>query len=680
MNEQEIKQKILDLTQTIQHHDYLYYVKNQPEISDDQYDQLFKELQRLEEEFPTFKLAFSPTNRVGSSIYGNVPKVRHKVPMLSLQNTYNLGEVKDFMRTASVIGFQVNEWVGELKIDGVAVSLWYEDRTFTKAISRGDGFFGEDITLAVKTIKSIPLYCKDFPDGFVEVRGEVFVNKDDFIQFNQLRELEGEQTAVNPRNFASGSLKLLDPSDVSNRPLRIICYSIPFSDNLSLDSQFHAIEFLKNNNFPTSNAVALLSGFEEVENYWNYWKEKKEDLPFHIDGIVIKVNDLKHQLELGSTNRIPKWALAYKFPTETVETQLTSVEWSVGRTGVITPVANLTPVWIGETTVKRATLYNTKEIERLDIHNNDIVYLQKGGEIIPKIIGVNLEKRQLNAIQIKPPEVCPSCNGEVSFDEDGILLRCENENCSAQLQRRLEHFVSRPAMNIEGLGERIISQLIKLGLINKLSDIYHLKYDQLIHLPNFGQKKIQLLLNEIEKSKDQSLEKILFALGIRHIGAGLARDLASRYNHLLELVNVDKEELLKIRDLGGIIADSMIKHFNNKNFIELLNELNQVGIKAISQNTKNNQINLAKPFDNLIIVFTGSLATLTRDEASDLVRFGGGFVTNSISKKTNFVVCGKEAGNKIERAKLLNIPILTEEEFLNWYHKNIPPLSFTQTN
>lgn len=675
MSNQEVKDRIRYLVETIEEHNYRYYVLNQPIITDFEYDQLFQELLNLEKQYPELVLPNSPTQRVGSSISGDLPKVKHKVPMLSLQNTYNLEEVRAFMNTKSTLGYCVEEWVGELKIDGVAISLWYENGYFVKALTRGDGVYGEDITAAAKTIKSLPLFVPQFSQGFVEVRGEVYVNKNDFLEYNKNQELLGETLAVNPRNFASGSLKLLDPAVVAKRPLKLICYSIPFSDFVIANTQYEVISKLREFKFPVSDAVKLLRGVEEVQSYWTYWQSHKEDLPFHIDGIVIKVNQLKEQLELGATNRIPKWAFAYKFPAEIVETELESIEWSVGRTGVITPVANLKPVWLGGTTVKRATLYNYSEIVRLDLHENDTVYLQKGGEIIPKIVGVQLSKRKPNAKKVAYPQTCPSCNEPVDFDEDGILLRCENENCKAQLARRLTHFVSRNAMNIEGLGEKIIEQLITANIVSSITDIYKLNYEKLIVLPGMGEKKIRNLLTEIEKSKSRPFENVLFALGIRLIGLNSARDLALRYSNLRELMQARKEDLLTIRDLGTITVDVLLKHLQKPSFQKLVDELDKIGIAAISQKSNTQLTAQSQYFLNLTIVFTGTLSSMTREEAAEIVRRGGGSVVNSVSRKTDFVVCGTDAGSKKDKALQLNIPIISEQEFLNWIQTGVPPLA-----
>ncbi|MCX7835126.1 MAG: NAD-dependent DNA ligase LigA [bacterium] len=680
MDEQTVKKRIEDLVKTIQEHDYRYYVLNHPILTDYEYDLLYKELQDLEKKYPHLILPDSPTQRVGNSISGDLPKVRHKVPMLSLQNTYNMEEVRAFMNTTNILGYKVKEWVGELKIDGVAVSLWYENGYLSKALTRGDGLLGEDVTAAIKTIRSIPLYIQEFTKGFVEVRGEVYVNKKDFLEYNKRQEILGEPLAVNPRNFASGSIKLLDPTIVAQRPLRILCYSIPYSDFQIAETQFEIISKLRDFKFPVSDAVKLLHSADDVQSYWDYWRLHKEDLPFHIDGIVIKVNQIKEQIELGTTNKIPKWAFAYKFPAETVETKLESVEWSVGRTGIITPIANLVPVWLGETTVKRATLYNYKEIVRLDLHEHDFVYLQKGGEIIPKIVGINFAKRTFDAKPITYPSHCPSCNELIEFDEEGILLRCENENCLAQLLRHLTHFVSRNAMNIESLGEKILELFIKAQLVQSIADLYRLKYETLLLLPGLGHKKVQKILEELEKSKAQPFENFLYALGIRLIGIHTARDLALRFANLRELMNAKKEDLLGIRDLGETKVNLLMKHFNKPSFQKLVNELDDLGVLAISQTKLSNLETKQQLFLNLTFVFTGTLNSMTREEAAELIRKGGGSVVNSVSKKTNFVVCGVDAGSKLEKAKLLNIPILTEELFLEWLKTGNLPLATSSEN
>jgi DNA ligase (NAD+) len=668
MKIEQAKQEVERLRKLINQYDYEYYVLAQSSISDYEYDMLMKQLEQLEAQFPELITPDSPTQRVSGQPTKEFPVVRHRKPMLSLSNTYNEAEIRDFDRRVRSLlePEEPYEYVCELKIDGVAMSLIYENGFLSRAVTRGDGERGDDVTNNVKTIRSIPLSLKPENPAFlnIEVRGEIYYPKKEFRKLNEERIAAGEQPFANPRNSAAGTLKLQDSRIVAKRPLRMFCYYLDGLEEgqLPLQTHFEALEMLRKLRFPVNPHARLCKTINDVIAFWKEWEAKRESLPYEIDGVVVKVNRFDQQARLGTTAKSPRWAIAFKFATEQVETILEDIQWQVGRSGIVTPVAYLKPVQLLGTVVKRATLHNIDEIERLDVRIGDTVVIEKGGEIIPKIIRVVKEKRPPHSQPYQAPKQCPVCQSPLLRPEGEVALVCKNVGCPAQVAGRVAHFASRKAMDIEGLGEKVVTLLLENGLINDYGDLYYLKEEDIAKLERMGEKSAKNLINAIEESKDRPLSRLIFGLGIRYVGEGAAKLLAAHFHSLDALISADKETLAKIDGIGEITAESIRDFFDTPSNIEIIEKLRRAGLKFSETPPTHTTIN--PNISGKTFVFTGTLSHFTRDEAEEMVEKLGGKTAKSVSRKTDYVVAGSEAGSKLAKAKQLGVKILSEEEFL----------------
>jgi DNA ligase (NAD+) len=669
-----VEKKIEDLRKEIREHDYKYYVLAEPSVSDEYYDKLIKELEKLENENPRLITPDSPTQRVGKDLTKEFKPVNHKIPMLSLANTYDEQDVYDFDRKVreALPEKEKIEYVVEYKIDGASISLNYVDGLLKTAATRGDGTVGEEITNNVKTIRSVPLKL-NFPKNFkyklndFEVRGEIYIGIEDFEKINKEREKNGEKLFANPRNSAAGTLKLQDPRIVAKRNLNIFLYSL-ISTEVEFDSQEDNLKLIKQLGFKVNPDFKVCKTIEEVLQFCKKLEEKRYSLDYEIDGAVIKVNSIRQQNILGSIAKSPRWAVAYKFKAKQAFTKLNGITWQVGRTGAITPVAELEPVKLAGSTISRATLHNFDEIVRKDIRVEDTVVLEKGGDVIPKIVSVVLGERRKNSKPTFPPEVCPVCKSKIYKPENEVAFYCENPECSAQIKGRIIHFASRGAMDIEGLGDALIDLFVEKGFIKHFSDIYHLKQkrEQLIQIERLGEKSIDNLLNAIEKSKAQPFSKILFALGIRYVGAGAAQKISNHFNSIDEIIKASEEDISAIYEIGPSISKSLVNFFSDKKNIRLIEELKKAGLIFKSKKSEIRQ----NDFTNKTFVLTGGLNSLTREEAEERIKILGGKATSSVSKNTDFVVAGEKAGSKLAKAESLGVKVINEDEFLKMLSEN----------
>ena len=655
-----IKKRIEKLRQQIRDHDYLYYVLTQPEISDKEYDDLLRRLKALETKYPQFITPDSPTQRVSGQVLHGFNTVRHRQKMLSLDNTYSFGELADWgERVYKALGRQDIEYAVELKIDGVSANLTYREGSFILGATRGDGERGEDVTQNLRTIRAIPLVLlgKDIPE-LLEIRGEVYMKNQEFALLNKEREKNNEVLFANPRNATAGSLKLLDANIVARRSLNFLAHSLGDYRGLKLDSHWRFLEAIKQWGMPVNHNSRLCRHLEEVREFCLQWQDKKSKLPYDVDGVVVKVNSLNHQGVLGFTLKSPRWAVAYKFPAHQATTEVLKINLQVGRTGVITPVAELKSVECGGVTIKHATLHNFDEIERLGVKEQDRVLIERAGEVIPKIVKV-VHKRGKKSFRI--PRRCPVCSGRVMKEkEQGVAYYCINPSCPAQLERGLLHFASRSAMDIEGMGESVIAQLVNWGLIRDFADIYSLKKEQLLTLELFKEKKAENLLRAIQGSKRQPLSRLLYALGIRHAGEKATFLLAQKFKTLNNLIQAEVSDFAAIYEVGEVMAASIVEFFKNEHSKKLIKKLIDAGL-----NTKEGMQEVKQsPLTGKVVVFTGELNEFTRSEAERLVRQLGGEVSSSVSKNTNLVVIGANAGSKYTKAKQLGLEIIEETEFL----------------
>ncbi|MDH7605954.1 MAG: NAD-dependent DNA ligase LigA, partial [Melioribacter sp.] len=617
------QQRIEELRKLIKEHDYNYYILAQPTISDYEYDQLVNELIKLEKENPHLITPDSPTQRVGSDLTNVFNPVTHRVPMLSLSNTYSEEEMYDFDRRVKD-GLPKNEkveYVCELKIDGVSVSLRYKNGLLVTAATRGDGTTGEEITNNIKTIRSVPLSIRK-PESKklnlddIEVRGEIYMEIEAFKKINEERELNGEKTFANPRNLTAGTIKLLDPQLVAKRPLKIFVYYL-YSETDELTTHYENLKLLREMGFPVNQNYKLCKDIEEVMKFCNDWEDKRDTLPYEIDGVVVKVNSLKQQKILGNIAKSPRWAVAYKFKAKQAKTRLNKIVWQVGRTGTLTPVAELEPVFLAGSTISRATLHNIDEIKRKDIREGDVVIIEKGGDVIPKVVAVDLSQRPRNSQEVKLPSKCPVCNSNLFRPENEVAIYCENNLCPAQIKGRIEHFASRGAMDITGLGEALINLFVDLGYLKDYSDIYHLKEhkEELIQIERLGEKSVDNLLTSIEKSKEKPFDKVLFALGIRYVGAGVAKKIADHFRSIDALMNASEEEIESIHEIGPSISKSIRRFFSDNNNIKLIERLKKAGLKFKSEEVKIASDKLkGKSF-----VLTGTLSSMSREEAKEKI-------------------------------------------------------------
>lgn len=672
MNKQKILDRIKELRRQIKHHDYLYYVLNQPEISDSEYDKLYKELKELEEQYPEFITPDSPTQRVSGEVVKDFKPVKHTSPMLSLDNTYSQQEIFDWAeRISKYVPLKNLEFIVEPKLDGLSCTIHYVDGFLKVAATRGDGEVGEDVTLNVKTIRSLPLSLeakqKISVPKFFEVRGEVIMFKKDFEKLNKELQQKNQQVFANPRNAASGSLRQKDPKITAQRPLRFYVHSygkIEEGPKIETDEEF--LELCKEFSLPVVEHYKVFKTIEEVVDYCLKWQQKRDDLEYEIDGMVIKVNQFKYREEIGFTLKSPRWAIAYKFPARQATTIVENVIMQVGRTGIITPVAELKPVECGGVVISRATLHNFDEIKRLGVKIGDTVLVERAGEVIPKIVKVIETKRTGKEKEIEIPRKCPICGSDVIKEEKEVAYRCPNSSCPAQIINSIVHFAKREAMDIEGLGESVAELLVEKGFVKKLSDIYFITKQQLLTLPLFKEKKATNLLSAIENSKKRPLSKLLYALGIRHVGEKAAEVLAEKYNNIDELMKASEIELQKIPEIGPVMARSIKEYFSNKYTQEIIRDLKKAGVNMIQPKVekKGQQI-----FAGMTVVFTGELESMTRKEASEVVKQLGGSTSDSVSRYTSLVVVGKNPGSKYEKAKKLGIKIIYEDEFLKMINK-----------
>lgn len=646
---------------------YKYYVLDQSDVSDYEFDQMMNELKQLEKENPELDSPGSPTHRVGGQITKIFPTVRHERRMYSLDNSYSFDDIKDWAtRVAKSIDEKV-EYVCELKYDGLSISILYENGQLVQAVTRGDGFQGDDVTHNVRTIRSVPLHLRGkYPQRFY-IRGEIIMPKKSLDKLNEERKKEGLEPYANPRNTASGSLKLQDSEAVAKRGLDCYLYYV-LTDERGYSTQWDSLQHAKDMGFKVGNYARLCTNLEEVTAFIEHWNTERYHLPFEIDGVVIKVNSISEQEELGYTAKSPRWAIAYKFKAEKVETQLLSVDYQVGRTGAITPVANLKPVLVAGTTVKRASLHNQDFIANMDLRINDMVFVEKGGEIIPKIVDVNYDKREPGTIKLEFIKNCPACGTPLVREPGEAAHFCPNEKaCPPQVMGRMEHFVSRRAMNIDSVGAETVSMLYENGLIKDISDFYTLKKEQLIGLDRMADKSAQNIIDGIENSKQIPFEKVLYALGIRHIGETMAKKLAKRFKSIEGLQNATLEELENTADVGNKIAISIHEYFAKPEHLALIDRLKKAGLHF---ETEDSQEEISHILEGKTFLFTGKLTAFTREHAEELVEKNGGRNISSVSKNLDYLVVGEKAGSKLKKAEQLGtVNILDEYQFLDLFEK-----------
>ena len=656
-----IQNRVNELHDLLNQYSYEYYVKDNPSVPDSEYDKLLRELIDIENAHPELKTDDSPTVRVGGEAQSSFEKVNHETPMLSLGNAFNEEELRRFdERIREHIGKV--EYMCELKIDGLAVSLKYEDGRFVQGLTRGDGTTGEDITENLRTIHAIPLKIKEPLN--VEVRGEAYMPRRSFMRLNDEREKNEEQPFANPRNAAAGSLRQLDPKLAAKRKLSVFLYSVNDFTDFNATTQSDALDELDRLGFKTNHERARVEDIEGVLEYIKKWTKQREQLSYDIDGIVIKVNDLDQQDEMGFTKKSPRWAIAYKFPAEEVVTELKDIELSIGRTGVVTPTAILEPIRVAGTTVSRASLHNEDLIKERDIRIGDSVIVKKAGDIIPEVVRSIIDRRPNDAKPYRMPTHCPSCGHELVRIEGEVALRCINPKCQAQLVEGLIHFVSRQAMNIDGLGNKIIQQLYHHQLIKDVGDIFYLTKEDLLPLERMGTKKVENLLSAIEHAKQNSLEHLLFGLGIRHLGAKASQILAEKFETMDRLLKVTEEELIAIHDIGDKLAQSVVTYLDNEDIKALIEKLKDKNVNMTYKGVKSSEIEGHPEFQNKTIVLTGKLQQMTRKEATTWLEMQGAKVTSSVTKSTDLVIAGEDAGSKLSKAEQFGTEIWSESQFI----------------
>ncbi|HDZ41962.1 MAG TPA: NAD-dependent DNA ligase LigA [Bacteroidetes bacterium] len=668
MNKKEAHDRIEQLKKEVNDHNYNYYVLNKPQISDFQYDLILKELADLEEKFPDLRSDDSPTRRVGSDLTREFRQLKHKYPMLSLSNTYSEEEIYDFnKRVTGALGREV-EYVCELKYDGASISLTYRDGLLESAVTRGDGETGDDVTNNVRTIRSIPLRLRnyDYP-AELTVRGEIFLPLEGFRRLNEELVKNGEQAFSNPRNTAAGTIKLQDPAIVAGRPLDCYIYNI-LGETLPHNKHYDNLQKAREWGFRVPREVSPCKGMPEVMDYINHWDSKRKSLPFEIDGVVIKVNSIDDQEKLGYTARSPRWAIAYKFKAEQAKTKLHSVDFQVGRTGTVTPVANLEPVALAGTVVKRATLHNEAQIKLLNLHMNDTVFIEKGGEIIPKIVGVDINERANDAKPVEFIASCPECGSPLRKLPGEANHYCPNNyECPPQIKGRIEHFISRKAMDIDGLGEETTDLLYRSGLVNDIADLYTLKKEFLVDLERLGEKSAFNIINSIEKSKSAPFNRVLYALGIRFVGETVAKLLASQFSSIDELARAGYDDLVSIPDIGEKIADSILNYFSSPNNRKVIERLRKYGV---NMELRESQKKESAILEGKSIVISGEFTRHGRKEYRQIIEENGGKNVSSVSSNTSFILAGKNMGPvKRERAEKLGIEIMGEDDFLKMLNK-----------
>ena len=658
---QDIKDRLKNLKKIIQEHDHAYYLLDDPIISDHEYDSLFQELKKIESENPHLITPDSPTQRVGGRPLDEFKQITHKKPMLSLGNAFGNDELNAFYkRVTETLDITDIEFSAELKFDGLAISLFYEEGVLKYAATRGDGLVGEDVTHNIKTMKVIPLRLKsDNPPKILELRGEVLMNKEDFLELNEQQKKQDLKVFANPRNAAAGSLRQLDPAVTAKRKLQFFAYGLGEVDtSVHFDYHSQMIDFIESLGVPVSKYSEIVQNNIEMEAYFQKILGQRNALPFDIDGIVFKVNSIKSQNNLGFVSKAPRWAIAYKFPAEEAETIVNDITVQVGRTGAITPVARLKPVFVSGVTVTNATLHNEDEMNRKDIRIGDSVIVRRAGDVVPEVVRVILEKRPNHAIKFTMPKQCPICGSDIERIDGEAAQRCTGQyKCNAQIKQGISHFISRKAMNIDGLGEKIVDQLFEQGMLKNIADIYKLDFAVIENMDRFGKKSVENLKESIEISKKTTLGKFIYALGIRNVGEATSKELAAHFRSLDNLFNATVEDYLMVNDIGPVVAESLVKYFHNANNQQIINSIIASGIswptlKEI--NAINSKLN------NQTFVVTGTLNSFSRDEIKDLVEANGGKVCGSVSKKTSYVVVGDNPGSKADKASELGIPIITE--------------------
>ncbi|MCR4392570.1 MAG: NAD-dependent DNA ligase LigA [Candidatus Acetothermia bacterium] len=658
---EEVQRRIEQLRTDIRRYDYHYYVLDQPLISDAEYDRLFRELQELEERYPQFVTPDSPTQRAGAPPAEEFGSVEHHIPMLSLQNCFSEDELAEWAdRGRRLLGPAEVEYVCEPKLDGLSVELVYMDGAFTVGSTRGDGRVGEDVTRNLRTIKQVPLRLFS-PDGppprLLEVRGEVYMEKEAFRRLNREREKQGEPLFANPRNAAAGSLRQLDPSVTAGRPLKLFCYHVGRAEGIEIRSQSELLTVFPKLGLPVNPIWKLCRSLPEVIAFYHELLRGRDRLPYESDGMVVKVNDFAQREVLGEVSRAPRWAIAFKFPAEEATTRVRDIVVQVGRTGALTPVALLAPVELSGATVSRATLHNEEEVRRKDVRIGDWVLVRRAGEVIPEVIKSIPERRTGEEREFTMPDRCPACGGPVERPPGEVAHRCENVSCPARIKESIRHFAWRRAADIQGLGEKLVDRLVESGLVRRVSDIYRLRKEDLVALERMGEKSAQNLLDQIDRSKGMPLARLIFALGIRYVGEHLAEVLAEHFGSLDALARATYGELLAVPEVGPRIAQSVVDFFRNPDNRRLIEELRAAGVAVEAGRP------VEGPLSGKTFVFTGALAGLTRDEAVKLVEALGGKVSGSVSRKVDYVVVGADPGSKLARAQELGIPVLTEEEF-----------------
>ena len=667
MTLEEARKRVEELRRLINYHNWRYYVLNQPEITDAEYDALFRELQELEEKFPELVTPDSPTQRVGAPPAEEFETVSHREPMLSLQNAFNEEELREFdkriKRFLELPESAEIEYVCELKIDGLAVNLTYENGSLVRGATRGDGYTGENVTNNLKTIRSIPLrLLVDDPPPLVEVRGEVYMSHEEFLKVNEERRRHGEPPFANPRNAAAGSVRQLDPNVTAKRKLDIFCYGVGAHEGISFSTHWETLEWLKRAGFKVNPHSRLVKGIEAVVEYCKEWEERHRELDYDTDGVVVKVNSIEMQEALGHVARAPRWAVAYKFPPEEKETIVKDIIVQVGRTGALTPVAILEPVNVGGAVVSRATLHNEDEIKRLGIMIGDHVIVRRAGEVIPEVVRVIKEKRTGKERPFEFPKKCPVCGTPVHRPPGEVVARCPNIACPARLKESIRHFVQRRAMDIEHVGPALIDQLVERGLVKDPADLYYLRREDLLKLERMAEKSAQNVIDAIERSKDRPLSRVIFALGIRHVGEHIAEILAEHFGSIDRLSKATYDELVSIPEIGPTIAESIVEFFKQPRNLEVIEKLRKAGVRL---EEKRVEVLEERPeIAGKTFVFTGALQSMSREEAHELVRAFGGRASSSVSRKTDYLVVGESPGSKLDKARRLGVKTITEEEFL----------------
>jgi DNA ligase (NAD+) len=657
-------QKIQKLRKEIKYHEKKYYVDNDPQVSDHEFDLLVKELEKLESQFHRLITPESPTQRVGEQPLEGFVSVEHRAPMLSLDNCYSEDELREFEeRIKKIIPAQKIEYVSELKMDGLGISIIYRDGKYYQAVSRGDGFRGDDVTSNVKTIRSLPLTINAPHE--IEVRGEIYLPFKSFKKINQEREKKGEPLFANPRNAASGSLRLLDPKEVASRQLDIVLYSI-FIEGKEQLSQWENLKTLKDLEFKTNPFYRHCASLNDAISFYEEWCARRDTLDYDVDGVVIKVNSTEQQKLLGSTAKFPRWSISYKFPARQATTKIEKIVIQVGRTGALTPVAILEPVSLSGVTISSSSLHNQDEIKRKDIRVNDTVLIERSGDVIPKVVSVMKERRTGKEVKFRFPSVCPVCDSTTFKPEGEVISRCTNPSCPARLKGSLLHFASRRAMNIEGLGKSLVNQLLERKLVEKIPDLYSLKYEDLVELERMGPKSSKNLLDEIEKTKQRNLTRLIYALGIRYVGERTAQALAAHFKSLDALTNASIEELTQIEDVGPKVAESVVFFFDQPENQELISKLKKAGINFFLKAAEREDV---KSLEGQKYVLTGTLSSFSREEAKEIIEELGGTVTSSVSRNTRYVIAGESPGSKLQKAQELGIPTLDEKGFLKLVKK-----------